>query len=253
MRIYVNGCSFACGDELDQPDVECWPAVLARQLDAELVNDSTLGGSNARTVYRTIKHLPLDFDLYVIAWTSDTKFTFYKSDDGTEVNFSPQLKHMRLGQEVFYKIWGRTLYQVWYNRTYGFKLWLQQIIQLQTLLEKNNKRYLMINTTDNGLVKWSAPWTTPQNQFIDAIKKFINFDMMNDEQIFAEYEEIQYYLGQINTSTFYGWGEFTMHSLRDQFATGPRGHLLTAGHQHVADLIYKHITTMERQPYETIQ
>jgi hypothetical protein len=237
MRIYVNGCSFARGDELDNPDADCWPAVLARHLNAELVNDSALGGSNARTVYRTIKHLPLDFDLYVIAWTSDSKFTFYKSDGGTEVNFSPKLINYRFGEEDYYKIWGRTLYQVWYNRLYGFKLWLQQIIQLQTLLEKHGKQYLMINTTDNNLTKWSAT----RDQFIDSIKKFINFDMMDDEQIFAEYQEIQYYLGQINTSTFYHWGTFTMHSLRDQFETGPRGHFLTAGHQHVADLIYKHI------------
>jgi hypothetical protein len=237
MRIYTNGCSFVYGAELDQPDVECWPAVLSRQLNAELVNDAVLCGSNARTVYRTIKHFPLNFDLYIIAWTHDSKFTFYKSDDNTEVNFSHPLVDYRFGGDDFYKIWGRTLFQVWYNRLYGFKLWLQQIIQLQTLLEKHNKKYLMINTVDNDLTKWSAP----RDQFIDSVKKLINFLTMDDEQIFAEYEEIQYYLGQIDTSTFYNWGTFTIRSLRDQFETGPRGHFLTAGHQHVADLIYKHI------------
>lgn len=95
----------------------------------------------------------------------------------------------------------------------------------------------MINTVDNNLNKWAVP----RDQFIDSIKKFINFDVMDDEQIFAEYDEIQYYIKQIETSTFYNWGTFTIRSLCDQFETGPRGHFLTAGHQHVADLIHKHI------------
>ena len=109
MRIYVNGCSFTYGDELDNPDTECWPAVLSRRLDAELVNDAALCGSNSRTVYRTIKNLSQDFNLYIITWTADSKFTFYKSDDNTEANFSPKLLDYRFGEQDYYKIWGRTL------------------------------------------------------------------------------------------------------------------------------------------------
>jgi hypothetical protein len=240
MKIYVNGCSFVYGDELDDRAAQSWPALLGQKLSATVVNDAMLGGSNARTVYRTIKHLDQDFDLYVIVWTFDHKFTFYKSDSNIEVNFNPKLNDLTYGSEDYYRIWGRTLYQIWYNRLYGFKLWLQQILQLQAMLYLHDRQYLMINATDNNLPQWSVD----QDQFIDSVKSLINFNIMNDEQIFAEYEEIQYYINEIDRSTFYNWDTFTIRSLCDQFATGPRGHFLEAGHQHLANLIYNHLCSV---------
>lgn len=240
MKIYVNGCSFVYGDELDDRANQSWPALLGQKFNATVVNDAMLGGSNARTVYRTIKHLDQDFDLYVIAWTFDHKFTFYKSDSNIEVNFNPKLNDLTYGSEDYYRIWGRTLYQTWYNRLYGFKLWLQQILQLQAMLYLHDRRYLMINATDNNLSRWSVD----QDQFIDSVKSLINFDIMNDEQIFAEYEEIQYYINEIDQSTFYNWDTFTIRSLCKQFETGPRGHFLEAGHQHLANLIYNHLCSV---------
>lgn len=233
MRIYANGCSFTYGDELQSINY-AWPQLLANKLNAEIVNDAIVGGTNYRTVYRTIKHTKDNFDLYIIAWTTDTRFTFYKSDNNFEINFNPQLKNDIYGKEPFYQEWGKTLYKIWYNELYSFKLWLQQIIQLQSIIKKP---YLMINTMHNNM----SSWLSAKDTFIESTKALINFNIMNDEQILAEYQEIQYYSSLINKNNFYGWNNFYIKQLCEKFPCGPGGHILEAGHNYVADLIYNHL------------
>lgn len=193
--IYACGCSFTYGLELQNPAQDSWPALLSKRLNQLLINDATPGGSNYRTVYHTIKNLN-KFDYYLIAWTEYSRFTFYKSDNNLEIDFNPHLSNKLYRNESFYSQWGTALYKHWYNELYAFKLWLQQIIQLQSLLKSN---YLMINTFDNNLSKWLAP----EDEFIQQTKDLLNFDNMNDDQIFAEYQEIQYYIKLIDTSKFY--------------------------------------------------
>jgi len=234
--IYTNGCSFTFGDELNDPSL-AWPYVLANKLNTNVVNDAVSGASNYRTVYQTIKNLNKNFDLYIIAWTTTTRYTFYKSDNNFEVNFNPQLAHSLYGNKDFYSLWGRTLYQNWHNELYAFKIWLQQIIQLQSVLEKFKKNYIMINTSENSLKKWSAP----KDCFVDSVKHMINFEIMSDEQLFTEYEEIQQYLNNIDIEKFYQWNKFSVQDLTSLYPIGPNGHILEAGHQHLADLLFEYI------------
>jgi hypothetical protein len=235
MRIYTNGCSFTYGDELKSPNDSAWPVLLSKKLNGQIVNDAVSGGTNQRTVYRTIKNLEKEFDLYIIAWTTYSRFTFYKSDNNFEINFTPTLTHSDYKDKSSYRDWGKILYTEWYNELYAFKLWLQQIIQLQAVLK--NKNYLMINTTPNRL----KFWLTDKDHFIDSVKKFINFSLMNDEQIFEEFREIQYYTSIIDNSKFYQWREFAITDLCSNYLSGPGGHILEDGHAHVANLIYNHI------------
>lgn len=234
MRIYAIGCSFTYGDELLDPAATAWPAVLSKKLNASVVNDAVCGGTNSRTVYRTIKNLQNEFDLYIVAWTSNTRFTFYKSDNNFEINFNPQLSNSLYEKESFYQDWGQILYSTWYNELYSFKLWLQQIIQLQAVIKKP---CLMINTTNNNMNKWLVA----RDQFIDSVKSLVNFDLMTDEQLFDEYNEIQYYLSLIDTSMFYNWKEFNIVQLCSRFPCGPGNHILEEGHATLADLIYRHL------------
>lgn len=238
--IYTNGCSFTHGDELLDP-CKAWPYLLAEQLQTTVVNDAVSGGTNYRTVYRTIKHLKDQFDLYIIAWTTNTRYTFYKSDNNFEINFNPQLKNGLYSKESYYNQWGKTLYQHWHNELYATKLWLQQIIQLQAILEKNKKKYFMLNTFPNNLHKWLSP----EDQFINSVKSVINFDLMNDDQIFAEHCEIQYYVECINKETFYQWNQFHIATLTEHFLTGPNGHFLDAGHKHLSELLHQHIQCLK--------
>jgi len=234
MRIYTNGCSFTYGDELQSPDTSAWPVLLGNLLGATTVNDGVSGGTNYRTIYRTIKQYQHNFDLYVIAWTTNTRFTFYKSDNNYEINFNPALQNSMYGNSSFYHNWGETLYNVWYNELYAFKLWLQQIIQLQSFIKAP---CLMINTMHNNIGKWFAP----KEQFIDSVRELINFNIMTDEQIFDEYNEIQYYVQLIDTSMFYNWNKFYIQDLCNKFPCGPNGHILEDGHTHLAELLYNHL------------
>ena len=235
MRIYACGCSFTYGDELQNPKISAWPTLVAEKLNATVNNDAVLGGTNVRTVYQTVKNIQDNYDLYLIAWTTYSRFTFYKSDNNFETNFNPNLKHSLYGNEKFYRDWGYDLYKYWYNELYAFKLWLQQIIQLQQLLK--DKNYLMLNAFENNLSKWLAP----KELFIDSVKDLINFDLMNDDQIFDEYKEIQYYVSLIDISKFYQWNKFYISELSNKFPTGPGCHILEQGHEHLAELIHQHV------------
>ena len=235
MRIYACGCSFTYGAELKNPNKSAWPARLAEKLSATIDNNATNGGTNARTLYQTIKNTQENYDLYLISWTTYSRFTFYKSDNNFETNFNPHLEHTLYGNKKFYRNWGQDLYKYWYNDLFAFKLWLQQIIQLQQVLK--NKNYLMTNTMENNL----SIWLSPKESFGSYVKELINFDLMNDEQIIDEYNEIQYYISLIDTSKFYRWNEFCISDLCKTFPCGPKGHILEEGHAQLANLIHQHI------------
>ena len=235
MRIYACGCSFTYGDELKNTNKSAWPVRLAEKLSASIDNNAVNGGTNTRTVYQTIKNTQENYDLYLIAWTTYSRFTFYKSDNNFETNFNPNLKNSYYENEKFYSAWGNDLYKYWYNELFAFKLWLQQIIQLQQILK--DKKYLMLNTIENNLSKWLAP----KESFINSVTELINIDLMNDKQIIDEYKEIQYYISLIDFSKFYRWNEFCISDLCKNFPCGPNGHILEEGHDQLANLIHQHI------------
>jgi hypothetical protein len=235
LKIYANGCSFTYGHELESPQESAWPRLISNHLGGTLVNRATPGGTNQRTVYHTVKDTHDDYDLYLIAWSDYSRFTFYKSENNFEINFNAQMKHDLYTKESFYREWGDTLYKHWYNELFAFKLWLQQIIQLQLTLQ--DKNYLMINTMPNNLSLWLAP----KESFIGSVKHLINFDSMTDEQIIDEYNEIQYYISLIDTAKFYKWNDFYITDLCTQFSVGPGGHILEQGHKNLSNLIIEHL------------
>lgn len=234
--IYTVGCSFTYGDELSDIS-SAWPYLLAKNLGTVVVNDGISGGTNYRNVFNTIKNINQNFDLYIIAWTSTARYTFYKSDNNFEINFNPQLQNSLYGNKKFYYDWGKVLYQHWHNNLFSFKIWLQQIIQLQAILEKNKKKYIMLNTVPNDLGVWLAP----KEQFINSVKSLINIDLMDDQQILNEHSEIQQYVSLIDTEKFYKWNEFSITNLLKFFPIGPKGHILEDGHLHLSNLLYQYI------------
>lgn len=233
-KIYANGCSYTYGEELSNPAKSAWPVLLSDRLNATVVNDASSGGTNYSIMYNTIKNLQDNFDLYVIAWTTYTRFTFYKSDNNFEVNFNPRLQHGLFQNESFYKKWGTDLYRYWFNRLFAFKLWLQQIIQLQALFRQQNKNYIMLNAWQNNLQNWLVP----KDRFNDSVRDLINFDIMNDEQILEQHREIQYYISVLDKSKFYKWEDFYLQQLCSQFPCGPGGHILEEGHIEMANQLY---------------
>jgi hypothetical protein len=52
--LYFNGCSFTRGDELTNPEKDSWPSVVSSELQCDFFNDAVSGGTNDRTVYKTL-------------------------------------------------------------------------------------------------------------------------------------------------------------------------------------------------------
>jgi hypothetical protein len=94
----------------------------------------------------------------------------------------------------------------------------------------------MINAHENDLEKWLTPWP----EFIEATKKIINHNVMNDFQLLDEYKEIQFYVDQIDTSCFYGWNSFYLQQLKKTMAVD-QVHPDKNGHQYIADLLYNSV------------
>lgn len=235
MKLYFNGCSHTWGDDLKDPATQSWPAVLSRRLNCEFLNDSVSGGTNDRIVYRTIKNIQ-NFDKFYIAWTYTSRFTQYRSDNNHDVNFNVHLHHRLYSNDPDFKNYGAIHYRTWHNELYSFKLWLQKIILLQAFFKTNNKDYVMVNSVDNFINRWSSDW---QN-FNNSVKSLLCFDSMNDEQLKSESDEIQALLKQIDYSKFISWGDWHLTLLMEHYPVGFTGHLLEDGHAAIVDYIFNH-------------
>jgi hypothetical protein len=232
MKLYFNGCSHTWGDNLSDPGTQAWPSLIAKNLNCEFTNDSVSGGTNDRIMYRTIKNTH-NFDKFYIAWTYTSRFTRYRADNNHDVNFNPHLNYSMYGNSSEFKDYGKLHYAVWHNELYAFKLWLQNIILLQRYFEGANKPYVMINADNNYINRWSVSWPN----FNARVQSLLCFDSMNDDQLFAEHNEIQLLVKQIDLEHFLGWNTWWISDLINQYPVGETGHLLDQGHQAIANYI----------------
>jgi len=231
MKLYFVGCSHTYGDDLVDKS-QAWPALVAKHHNADFLNDAVSGGTNDRILYQTIKNAA-EFDLCYIAWTYTARFTRYRADNNYEVNFNPQLKNTIYGDSSEFKNYGKLHYQIWHNELYSFKIWLQNVILLQRYLDSINKSYIMVNSTNNLIDRWSVDWPL----FNSSVKSLLCFDAMDDEQLFKEHIEIQSLMAQINKKNYLGWNEWWLTKSCKIYPTGPTGHALIEGHRYIADYI----------------
>ena len=235
MSLFFIGCSHTYGDDLSRPAEQAWPALVAKTKNKEFVNLAVSGGSNERIVYHTVKNSN-NFDHFYIAWTYLERFTRYQQDNNFEINFNPQLKHSAYSGNFWFTEYGKLHYAFWHNELYAFKLWLQQIILIQRYLEAKNKSYTMINSCPNNINRW----TSDSKLFNNNVKSLLCFDIMNDDQLFDEFKEIQTLQNEINLNNFLGWGTWSITDLHSLYPVGATQHLLEEGHRAVADYILKH-------------
>ena len=235
MRLYFNGCSHTYGDDLDSPATQAWPSILSNSLGCEFLNDAVSGNANDHIIYRTIKNAN-QFDKIYIAWTYIERFTRYRFDNNYVVNFNPKLGNNLYNNDMDFVNYGKMHYAIWYNDLYSFKLWLQNIILLQRYLESVKKPYLMVNTDNNLIERWTSSWP----DFISNVQLLLCFDLMDNDQLYQEHKEIQQLLSEINFDHYIGWN--TWWITKDSFPAGPTDHYLFEGHEHVAKYILKHDT-----------
>ena len=235
MRLYFNGCSHTYGDDLDSPATQSWPSIVANTAGCDFLNDAVGGNANDHIMYRTIKNAHA-FDKIYIAWTYIERFTRYRADNNYVVNFNSNLNNSLYGNDSNFINYGKMHYAVWHNDLYSFKLWLQNIIMMQRYLESVKKPYVMVNTSNNQIDRWTSSWPN----FVSSVQSLLCFDLMNDDQLYQEHEEIQQLLTQINFDHYIGWNTWWL--TKDSFATGATGHYLSQGHEHIAKYILKHDT-----------
>ena len=137
------------------------------------------------------------------------------------------------GNSYEFKEYGLIHYSVYHNELYAFKLWLQNIVLLQRFFDSEKKSYVMVNVDNNFIKRWSVSWP----KFNSSVKSLLCFDLMDDDQLYAEHIEIQRLLQQIDLTHFLGWNTWWIANLINQFPIGVTGHLLEQGHQAVADYI----------------
>ena len=65
------------------------------------------------SLYQTIKHLQYDYDLYLIAWSEYSRYTFYKRNNH-DISFNIGLEHPIYGNDSSYRNFGKLLYADWY-------------------------------------------------------------------------------------------------------------------------------------------
>ena len=92
-RLVTFGCSFTYGQglpdcldiETDGPSQMGWPALLAKKLDRELVNNSSPGSSNLEILHQILNFEFLEDDIAVVMWTVfDRDTIFHKADKPSE-------------------------------------------------------------------------------------------------------------------------------------------------------------------------
>jgi hypothetical protein len=235
MSLFFIGCSHTYGDDLLDPANASWPALIAQHRKESFLNAAASGGTNDRIMYHTIKNIN-EFDEFYVAWTQITRFTRYRADNNYEINFNQQLVNQLYGNDPSYYTYGKIHYTYWSNELYSFKLWLQQIILLQHYLNSKSKKYLMLNTFNNHIGRWCSGW----QDFNNNVQSLLCFDSMNNDQLYAEHQEIQQLLTQINFSNFYKWGKWDINQLSEHYPTGHTNHLLEEGHQAIANDILTH-------------
>jgi len=244
MRLYFNGCSFTYGDELKNPKKDAWPSIVSAELSSTFLNDAVSGGTNERTVYKTIPNIE-DYDYFFIAWTWYSRFTEYNPVDNCEINFNPTLQldpKLYLSTDIKknyskYKNYGESYYKHWFNELYEFKKWLHQIVLLQSFFKDRNKKYLMLNTMHNNL----SLWLQPQDTFIESVKPLLEFfEYIDDHQLLHEHQQIQQLVSFIDTSRFLGWNEWIIADLCKSYPCGPGKHILEDGHQAVANKVLEY-------------
>jgi hypothetical protein len=233
MKMYVNGCSFTYEDKIQYPEIRAWPTLVADHYGAELLNDSTMLGTNQRSVYNSILNKN-NFDFFIIAWTWYSRFTEYDPVNNYETNFVPGL----VITDQKYNNFGDMYYKNWYNELYQFKQLLQQIILLQSFFKTYQKKYLMLNTSN----KKPRRWLQPKETFIAETKDLMPFfDHLSDDILLKEHESIQTLVKDINKENFIGWNQWAITDVCTDFPPDSRGLLSAGGHSKVAEKIINHI------------
>ena len=230
-NILAFGDSFTYGEELSNREEDSWPSVLAKKLNATVVNYAEPGGSNDKIVRRLIRALSNNkpADLVVIGWSSPGR-TEYCDTDGVFDIWPGNAGRLFFAGNCEYRKDLLRHINYHHNANFLFEHYLQQIIIVQTLLSSHNINYRMCDIVANDYYK-------QQRDFQYGIK------FSPEERT----ESIIYetYANKIDKTKFIDFGVGGMAEWAFGLRKGPAGHFLEDGHRLVADKFYEHIKSSD--------
>ena len=127
-KLYTIGDSWTYGDELKNPKKECWPSVLSRELDCELINQAGPGGPNDWMFRKTIEWVScqenLDDTILIVAWSEPNR---------REENYKFMLYESKLWRKVMKDL---------YNNELSYYKSVCYMVTLQEFLKSKGIKYL---------------------------------------------------------------------------------------------------------------
>ena len=218
--IYVNGDSWTSGwpeEEIYGHREFSWPHLLSLKINENILNDARAGCSNDRIYRRTFDYLMLNSpSLAIVCWTTWVRFEMGNSASGKIYQYRPDND--------------KVIYKNYWHPYLAYSNFLRQIISLQTLAKSKNIKLFLLDTFSNNLNR------TPSHEwFVRLLKKGGVFDLMDDDRINSKYNKI------VELNNLIDYNMFISDKSYQEIIKGyklDRGHPLSDGHQHIADVIY---------------
>jgi hypothetical protein len=213
MNILAVGDSFTFGEELADRD-NAWPFLLGKSLNAEVVNMAKPGSGNKRMIRYVMEYVAtVDTpDLVVVGWSSPGRMEF--ADEDGFFDLWPGYSGRAFMNEQPWRIDLLNYMDRHHNDEYLYKQYLLDVILLQSFLEKQNIKYIMLRTVGNEYYHQTY------------------------------YKETKPLSDLISAETYLGWPNQGMAEWTQGCARGAGGHFLDEGHQRVADKINEHIRNL---------
>jgi len=202
-KIYINGCSWSAGHDLDDMENDSWPGQLAELTGLEVINEAMCGGSNHRILRKTMKFLSenkSDWDkiLVIPAWScpSRTEFYFEDSEKMYAERYPKHVEHRLHQQNTDDWVWvnqyrarafdeddflNNRMAVSWYLELESPELsyhdYIMDVLNLQNFCKANNIKYFQfrafqfenIATTNHSkLLKWFGVGGSKQTSEYDC-------------------------------------------------------------------------------------
>jgi len=223
--LFVNGCSFSWGDELQDRRTQAYPKLLHNRLEYELVDFSECGASNDKILRTTLEFLQKNKDkkddmFVIVQWSAILRREFHSNG---WYKITPSMINTRPEADLWYTLQS----QEQDNLIFYF-----QVSFLQLWLEKHGFKYFMFRKDDGN-----SPMVIKDGSNRTVTDRY-DTKFLNEEQI-----------SEINLETF---PSFIDHSLSFQeyaYARGgePKGklHPDEKSHQIITDYLYKIVRDSE--------
>ena len=208
------GCSFTYGDELEN-HFDAWPFLVATHFGWSHNQLARSGSGNDRVMRGIVKTINRDYDYYLIGWTHYARTEYADQEGVFDIWPAQQSKSfVEPHRQELCKYFSRH-----HDIKYLYRKYLQNILYAQALLEKNNKKYVMVDAFANHQMRIAGT----------------HMPFRDSESDISNQINIQHYLGWSDSTSMVEWAYDTPQ--------GVKGHPLEEGHRKIADKIIKHIET----------